>query len=284
MMVVKRENEKLKQNLAALDELVDSMRFMPEDISKQIFQRLRTTAEPLRIIQSIQGEFLDNNASEQTTAFGGLPSGQTNPELELMARHPLTYPPVDQSEDALRFKLPGFRPYMRPQDSSSSGLESPRTPDSVSLARLATALQPTDGSSSRKGKSAARTDSDSSDLALPNHGYEMMSYFDQRLHQLDISFWTTIEVSNDMVASAISLYLETDHALIGLMDANLFVRDLVGKSIEFCSPFLVNSLLGLALVGTPSMRSTQLTCKYSNHMQQRIQRPWPKATNSKTRL
>jgi hypothetical protein len=38
-------------------------------------------------------------------------------------------------------------------------------------------------------------------------------------------------------------YLETDHPILGLFDADLFLDDLSTYSYIFCSEFLVNSLL-----------------------------------------
>lgn len=74
---------------------------------------------------------------------------------------------------------------------------------------------------------------------------------DERLHQLDIRFWTQVEISNELAAQAISLYLETDHPLLGHFDPDLFLSDLIDKKNRFCSPVLVNSLLYWASVCLP---------------------------------
>jgi hypothetical protein len=44
---------------------------------------------------------------------------------------------------------------------------------------------------------------------------------------LDITFWTTVPVTSETAAKAISLYLETDHPLLGTFDPDLFVADLI---------------------------------------------------------
>ncbi|KXJ87785.1 hypothetical protein Micbo1qcDRAFT_124133, partial [Microdochium bolleyi] len=59
-------------------------------------------------------------------------------------------------------------------------------------------------------------------------------------------FWTNVDAANDFAARAISLYLETDHPLLGLFDADLFITDLVEHRTRYCSPFLVNALLYLS--------------------------------------
>ncbi|TWU74250.1 hypothetical protein ED733_004393 [Metarhizium rileyi] len=69
------------------------------------------------------------------------------------------------------------------------------------------------------------------------------SLCDPRLSRLDISRWSNVHISNEFAARAISLYLETDHPLLGFFDPDLFVSDLVSGSSQHCSSLLVNSLL-----------------------------------------
>lgn len=73
---------------------------------------------------------------------------------------------------------------------------------------------------------------------------------DSRLAQLDISNWTNVIVSNEYAAHAISLYLETDHPLLGFFEPNLFVGSLTAGKTDYCSPMLVNALLYWACVST----------------------------------
>ena len=73
-------------------------------------------------------------------------------------------------------------------------------------------------------------------------------YCDTRLHELDISFWTSVPISNEFAANVISLYLETDHPLLGIFDPALFISDLVTWKLQFCSRLLVNAILYWACV------------------------------------
>lgn len=68
------------------------------------------------------------------------------------------------------------------------------------------------------------------------------------LSNLQIGNWTTVPVTNDFAAKALLLYLQTDHHVLGLFDAELFVHDLLNLRQEFCSTLLVNSLLFWACV------------------------------------
>lgn len=71
---------------------------------------------------------------------------------------------------------------------------------------------------------------------------------DSRLSSLDITKWTNVSISSQLAARAISLYLETDHPLLGFFEPELFISDLVAGKDRFCSSFLVNSLLYWACV------------------------------------
>lgn len=73
---------------------------------------------------------------------------------------------------------------------------------------------------------------------------------DSRLAQLDISNWTNVIISNEYAARTISLYLETDHPLLGFFEPNLFVASLTAGKTDYCSPMLVNALLYWASVST----------------------------------
>lgn len=73
-------------------------------------------------------------------------------------------------------------------------------------------------------------------------------FCDPRLEKLKISHWTDVPISNYRAAAAISHYLQTEHPLIALFNASLFVGDLVGRRERYCSPFLVNALLAYAMV------------------------------------
>ncbi|KAK8093112.1 uncharacterized protein PG998_014513 [Apiospora kogelbergensis] len=72
------------------------------------------------------------------------------------------------------------------------------------------------------------------------------SYIDERLHRLQVDYWTSVPISDGFAATAISTYLEVDHPFHALFDANLFLDDLINRNITFCSPFLVTSLLSHA--------------------------------------
>jgi hypothetical protein len=69
-----------------------------------------------------------------------------------------------------------------------------------------------------------------------------------RLSNLDITQWTNVPIASEDAARAISIYLETDHPLLGFFEPDLFIADLVNGRQEHCSSLLVNSLLYWACV------------------------------------
>ncbi|CAI6341681.1 unnamed protein product [Periconia digitata] len=85
-----------------------------------------------------------------------------------------------------------------------------------------------------------------SNLSLVTSPSPPLQLCDSRLKLLDINYWTRVPISNEFAAGAISTYLETDHALLGFFDADLFLSDLVEQHLDYCSPFLVSSLLCMA--------------------------------------
>jgi hypothetical protein len=74
------------------------------------------------------------------------------------------------------------------------------------------------------------------------------TYCDDRLHLLDITKWSDVKIPNDLAARIVSFYLQIDHPLLGLFDADLFLRDLIKLQHNFCSSMLVNAVLAWASV------------------------------------
>lgn len=67
--------------------------------------------------------------------------------------------------------------------------------------------------------------------------------WDSRLASAQISHWTTVQVEEIEARQIIKHYLETDHPILGLFDADLFLDSLSTDSHTFCSEFLVNCIL-----------------------------------------
>lgn len=71
---------------------------------------------------------------------------------------------------------------------------------------------------------------------------------DPRLSNLKVGYWTPVPIGDVLASRAISLYMETDHPLLGFFEPSLFISDLVDHKTDFCSAPLVNALLYWACV------------------------------------
>lgn len=85
---------------------------------------------------------------------------------------------------------------------------------------------------------------------VPEPGPVLPTYCDDRLVGITIKDWTQVPISNDLAARLISFFLETDHPILGLFDADLFLDDFVAGRTRFCSNLLVSSVLYYASVST----------------------------------
>lgn len=149
--------------------------------------------------------------SEQTAARAILPAVHSDGELELLVRHPKAYCALD---------LPAV------------------AQDTVSTLFLGGETSQTYTRSLEQVQSTSKPS---------NHP----KYCDARLEHLNIDFWTSVPVTNEDAASAISLYIETHHPIWCFFDASQFISDLIACKIDSdstCSPLMLSALLAFALV------------------------------------
>ncbi|KAF2996041.1 hypothetical protein E8E13_002873 [Curvularia kusanoi] len=93
----------------------------------------------------------------------------------------------------------------------------------------------------------ARISCDDNGTALKQEASKLASTCARALGtHLQAEYWTSVSVTNRYVAGALSTYLVTDHPMLRLFDTEAFLNELLQKKSEFCSAFLVNSLLALA--------------------------------------
>jgi hypothetical protein len=172
-------------------------------------------------------------------------------EFELMSLHPSIYPqllPIDRSKIRL---VPIQQSKWPPSPLGELVSGSPPPSESQKLVSTASQKHLTSNNGPEatqgyapypiKGESA-----ESTSLTMGPHRPQPLC--DARLHQLQIGYWTRIPISDDFAACVISSYLVRDHRMLGLFDADLFISDLVERRLEFCSPFLLSSLMYYACV------------------------------------
>ena len=73
------------------------------------------------------------------------------------------------------------------------------------------------------------------------------------LRDLKLDQWSRVPIDRMLAASAISLYLSSEHPLFGYFDPRFFIMDLQAGRQRFCSSLLVNALLCRACVSQQSL-------------------------------
>lgn len=249
-MALKRVNESLKQTTDALEELVNCLKYMPEETAQFILRKLRSASEmePAVILQSIRSEMdlPTNLMSEQSATRATLSPIQSEREFELMASHSNAYPPLDPSDDRDLASSPYLRP---PTPTNPKRRSKSRGIDTGSDLYLASLTPPdTTASSSSSGYKPKVPEPDPD--AMVEDTDMATDSLESQFENLNISFWTTVSISNKDAAAIIIMYLNTDHPVMGLFDFDLFVNDLVNCQFNHCSSFLLTSLLAFASVSS----------------------------------
>lgn len=227
---------------------------MPEDKAQAILHELRRSPNPLSVLRRWENGQILHRPSVQAAALSALPQVHSETELKLMVQHPAAYPALNLSLDAilskntllesakiLAFDLPQGSPVAGAMDRSRvSGQPVSRT------ARLQEACD----KSNPADKPDAQPDKDLQ-CTVEDEVFEssMSKYTEPLLACIHIEYWTGVSVTNDYAARAISLYLEADHQILRIFDTQLFLNDLIHLRHDYCSAFLVNSLLAFASQG-----------------------------------
>lgn len=93
------------------------------------------------------------------------------------------------------------------------------------------------------------TDRDPS-VQTPTRRTKSQGFIASMLTDLDVSFWTTAPIPDQIATALLDLYFQTEQPLYGFFDAGLFLRDLKSKKTAYCSSLLVTSVLLWTSVGT----------------------------------
>lgn len=209
--ILKRENLALREKLVAFQDIFEHLQGRTQHVAHDTVQRLGAGTDPSDVLKTLRGELPHTTLSEQATARAILPTVNSDYELELLVRHPKAYSAID----------------------------------------LPVVAQDTVSSLFLEGKSSCAYVNQVEDVKSTSKPSDHPRYCDSRLEKLSIDFWTSVPLTNEVAASAISLYLETHHPVWSFFDASQFIGDLVEcrtDSDSTCSPFMVSSLLAFAMV------------------------------------
>ncbi|KAJ4378743.1 hypothetical protein N0V86_005614 [Didymella sp. IMI 355093] len=231
--ILKRENIALREKLVAFQDIFEHLQSRAEHVTHDTVQRLGAGTEPSDVLKTLRGELPHANLSEQAAARAILPPVHSDGELELLVRHPKAYCAVDL-------------PVIAPDTVSSLFLGGESSQEHLSqLERVQSTKEPSDHP----------------------------KYCDARLEKLNIEFWTSVPLTNEDAASAISLYLETHHPVWCFFDASQFLSDLISCRIDSestCSPLMVSALLAFALQGYSSVNPA--VAKHSYQLEEQAEK------------
>ncbi|RGP66986.1 conidial development fluffy [Fusarium longipes] len=225
-------------------DILELLLSLPEDQALAARRQLRSASNWADALSSLQGSMHGRHQpSNISTAQAISPPTSSGLEFELTVRHQMAYPTLFPLDLASLSGDPRLRPVMRSSQGQGQGLllegsspsdtMSPSTPSSSGQVGATPTIQ---SSSEQPGIK----------LEEGSLGPHRERYCDERLHRLQIGYWTGVSIEDQVAASAISHYLKDNHAMFGFFDPNLFVRDLVQHRHEYCSSFLVNALLAHA--------------------------------------
>ncbi|KAK7963000.1 uncharacterized protein PG986_003825 [Apiospora aurea] len=159
-------------------------------------------------------------------------------ELELMTKNPITYAPLRHiSKSELEESN-----LLRPISAARARKRKPGDPPQwhgemmfVSPGRSADAAQIDNDSAAASFRAQESTTNQSPRW---NDGL-----CDARLKSLRVRCWTNVPIPDEAAARVISMYLETDHPLLGMFDPDHFISDLLDQKQQTCSALVVNALL-----------------------------------------
>ncbi|KAK7928794.1 hypothetical protein PG985_005792 [Apiospora marii] len=227
------ERKRIQEDDAEVLELLQSV---PEERAIYILRLFRTTGDSTSVLTILKSGIDDDerHRSLQGSRHRRPTADLPRLELELMAKNAVLYPPLLWVSV---YELEG-RNLLRPFTLAPTQVpEKPRT---------VTARKPPLSNEGAMGAIYVDFDSAAASIRaqapiqqLPKRG----KFCDERIRSLDIGSWTKVPIPSEHAAKIISLYIETDHPLLGTFDPDLFISDLVGYRNTFCSSLMVNALL-----------------------------------------
>lgn len=227
----------------------------PEGNIVQVLRDLQAAPEPLAYLAAARGvtdkRTQGRRISSDTSMTGSLHSlSRTELDVDgLAARYQIAYPalpPMQPTTDDLQpcSTVPMTKPELSQTILNVGG------PASSNPAALLQAWSDSTGPLGSLTTTLAGRLCTPEQLATPISARRATPspYIDERLHRLQIGYWTSVPISNDFAATVISSYLKVDHLFYAFFDADLFLQSLVNQETTFCGPFLVSSLLSQACV------------------------------------
>ncbi|KAI2768752.1 hypothetical protein F4815DRAFT_498004 [Daldinia loculata] len=196
-------------------EVLELLKSLPIGEAFGLLNSLREKGDPATVLSVLR----EGDAEGQPTFLGAEARGfvpRNMLELELMANNSKSFLPLRRIDAHVLAKSDLLRPMRRSMEDNQMN---PPFPVSTALEGRRFPLP-----------------------VIPGRG---VGYCDERLHNLQADFWTNVMVTNEFTAQVISLYIKTDHPILGLFSPHLFITDLVNQQDRFCSRFLFHAVMYL---------------------------------------
>ncbi|KAH8197843.1 hypothetical protein TruAng_007990 [Truncatella angustata] len=223
-----REISELRNTTHGLNRILNYLRDAPEDAATAVFMNLRSGKASFTHLATS----LESNASFIDSRFL-LNSGGCQKEtaslsfrLELNGYYPNAFPALAPLEIA-------------DLDLQLLDVNSTTTIDTTSRKRRY----------SSRNRPAATPTTPNQVLPIQPLTSRDTIVIDGRLDHIDFQRWTSVDITNVLAASAISFYLENEHPILAVFNADLVIDDLVRGSGSFCSPLLLSSILAWSFAG-----------------------------------
>ncbi|KZL84880.1 c6 transcription factor [Colletotrichum incanum] len=219
------DKEEALNNADAVD-LLEILKNVPDDEALEALKLLRSGNKPAEVGSALRRYNVGLSQAALNRAI--LPPKQSSLEFELMTRHPLAYPtwaPVRPLRIDLEFLL------------------LPRKLRRDGAGQIVTAGS-SDGRSylTPYGHERRERSPDAECLVEP---LRPSTLYDNRLLGVDITQWTDVPITSEFFIAVLQLYLETDHPMMPLIEVDLLLEGLLGRT-EFCSRILIHALLAWA--------------------------------------
>lgn len=224
------------------------MKTAPENQAYDVLRILRLTNDATKALQLTKSSRLQSKEMFEHDESHMLP-WQLGLPFELMTKNPVVYRPIWH----LVF------------DSPNSTLGGGKEARNDKEGGTSTSSSTLNESTKESTKDIILNNSRPSKDSAPNP-----DLCDDRLHQLDISQWTSLPISNTLAAHIISLYLQTDHPILATFDPDLFIDDLVSGRAQFCSKFLVHTVMywGCQMYSTLDSQASSFIASFGRESKQ----------------
>ncbi|KAK8043263.1 hypothetical protein PG993_005693 [Apiospora rasikravindrae] len=231
-------NDKRDAAQDAID-IVELLSIAPYAEALAAFRLLRSTGNHAVVLSIVTGggEEKRNLASQHPSSRTFIPQ-RSSLELELMSNNPITYAPLHRISMSELEESDLLRPISAARARKKKPEDTPLWHGEMMFFSPEASADAAHIDTDSAAASFRAQESTTNQSPRWNDGL-----CDARLKSLQIRYWTNVPIPNEAAARVISMYLETDHPLLGMFDPDRFISDLVHQQQQSCSALVVNALL-----------------------------------------